>query len=113
MEVRIIELINEKGLFSTKKYQANDIVFVLSGKEYDHPTRETIYIGDGKHIDDKFGQYINHSFTPNVWINNRNVIALVDIMIDDEITFNYNDNEIDMAQPFIVSNILVCGKKSK
>ena len=100
-----------KGLFATKKYLKDEIIYVLSGKIYDEPSRETIHIGDNKHIYDDYGIYINHSFTPNIYVNNYELIALRDINIDEEIMFNYNDTEINMANPFYDKNILVCGKK--
>ena len=39
-----------------------------------------------------------------------NIIALHNIEEDEELTFNYNDSEINMSSPFYVDNILVCGK---
>lgn len=112
MEVKYNAKINGLGLYATKKYITDEVVFVLTGPEYDYPTRETIHIGNNKHIYDEFGIFINHSFTPSVYINNHNVITLHDIEPDDEITFNYNYNEINMAAPFYVGNILVSGKKN-
>jgi hypothetical protein len=99
-----------KGLYATKKYLKDEIIHKLSGKIYDNPTRETIYIGNNKHIYDEYGIFINHSFTPTVYICETNVIALIDINENDEITFNYNDNEINMACPFTINGIAVCGK---
>jgi hypothetical protein len=115
MEIANSKFVDGKGLFATKKYLKNEIIFKLEGKIYDYPTRETIYIGNSKHIYDEFGIYINHSFDPNVWISHENhsVVALSDIDIGDELTFNYNDNEINMANPFVVENKLVCGIQSK
>ncbi len=110
MEIRNSDNINGKGLFSTKKYMKGDIVHILSGEIYDNPTRYTIHIGNNKHIHDEYGIFINHSFNPNICINNNNVIALVDINVNDELMFNYNDSELKMASPFYVNNILVNGK---
>ena len=101
--------LNAKGLYSAKSYLKDEIVFTLAGKIYDHPTRETIYIGDNKHIYDEFGIFMNHSFTPSTRIDGHNVVALRDIKGNDEITFNYNDSELKMATPFYVNNILVDG----
>ena len=109
MEIKINPELNAKGLYSTKSYLKDEIVFTLAGQLYDHPTRETIYIGDNKHIYDEFGIFMNHSFTPSTYIDGYNVIALRDIKINDEITFNYNDSELKMANPFYVNNILVDG----
>lgn len=111
MEIKNSITIDGKGLFSTKKYNKNDIIFELSGKIFDNPTRETIHIGNNKHIYDNYGIFINHSFNPNIYINGKNVIALIDINENEELRFNYNDNEINMANPFYDNNILVEGKK--
>lgn len=112
MEVRPSKISNGNGLFTTKQYNKNDIVHVLSGKIYDKPTRETIHIGNNKHIYDEYGIYINHSFNPNIYVDGYNLIALCDIMVDDEIVFNYNDTEINMANPFYDNDILVCGNSN-
>ena len=110
MEVRFNAKINGNGLYATKSYKKDEVIFVLTGIEYDKPKRETIRINNNIHIYDEFGIYMNHSFDPTAYINQYNVVALVDINIDDEITFNYNENEIDMAAPFYVNNVLVSGK---
>lgn len=110
MEVRNSNIIEGKSLFATKTYVKDEIIHVLTGKIFDKPTRETIHVGDNKHIYDEYGIYMNHSFEPNTYINDYSVIALCDINIGDELTFNYNENEIDMANPFYVNDILVKGK---
>jgi len=104
--------LNAKGLYSTKSYLKDEIVFTLAGKIYDYPTRETIYIGHNKHIYDEFGIFMNHSFTPSTRIDGYNVVALRDIKCNDEITFNYNDSELKMANPFYVNDILVDGNNN-
>jgi hypothetical protein len=109
MEIKINSF-NELGLFTKKSYKKGDIIFVLEGTVFDAPTRETIHIGNNKHIYDTHGIYINHSFLPTVWIDGIYVKAIVDILESTEITFDYNKNEIDMAAPFYVDGILICGK---
>jgi hypothetical protein len=110
MEIRDSLTVNGKGVFTTQKYKKDDIIFVLSGQVFTAPTRETIHVGNNVHIYDNFGIFINHSFTPNIYINGTNVTALRDIEIDEELAFNYNHNEINMASPFYVNNVLVNGK---
>lgn len=110
MEVRNSLTINGKGLFSTKKYRKNEIIFTLSGKEFPYPTRETIHIGNNVHIYDSFGIFINHSFSPTIYIHGKDVCALRDIEPDEELVFNYNENEINMAAPFSVDGVAVQGK---
>jgi len=100
-----------KGLFATKNYSKGEIVHTLTGEIFDHPTRESIHIGNNKHIYDEYGIFINHSFTPNILIDGYSMVALSDIRANDELTFNYNDTEINMANPFTIDDILVNGKK--
>ena len=45
-------------------------------------------------------------------IEGVNVIAIKKISENEEITFNYNDSEINMTNPFYVDNKLVTGKVS-
>lgn len=110
MEIKHNKDLGEDGLYASSVYKEGDVIFVLEGKVFDGPTRETIYVGDGKHIHDKFGQYMNHSFNPTAYIDGYKVIACKDIELNVEITFNYNDNEINMACPFMVDGLKVCGK---
>ncbi len=102
---------NGKGLYSLKHHKKNDVVYMLTGQEYDHPLRETIYVGNNKHVYDRYGMYMNHSFNPTTYISGYNVVACHDINEGDELTFNYNDNEINMACPFVYEGVYVCGKK--
>jgi hypothetical protein len=114
MEIKINENIGQYGLFTTKMYLQNETIFTLSGTEYSYPTRESIYVGkingNDVHVHDMFGQWINHSFNPSTVINGYNVVALRNMNIGDEITFDYNTNEINMASPFVVDGKLVNGK---
>lgn len=109
MEIRNIKNSNEKGLFATKKYKQGDKVHTLTGEIFDNPTRETIRIGNNRHIYDNYGIFINHSFEPNIEIYYDEIFALRDINIDDELVFDYNKNEGSMANPFYANGILVCG----
>ena len=110
MEIKINPELNAKGLYSTKSYLKDEIVFTLAGKLYDYPTRETIYIGDNKHIYDEFGIFMNHSFTPSTRIDGHNVVALRDIKVNDEITFNYNDSELNIQWPKLDINYILSSK---
>lgn len=112
MEVADSKYVDGKGLILRKSVKKGEIVFVLSGRIFDHPTRESIHIGNNKHIYDEYGIFINHSFDPSVRIESINVIALKDLHDGDEITFNYNDSEINMANTFYVGDVLVSGKNS-
>jgi hypothetical protein len=99
------------GLYSIKSYKSNELVHVMSGKMSNVPTRKSIHIGDNMHLEDDFGQYINHSFNPNIKVVGNKLISIQDINMYDELTFNYNDSELEMASPFEDDGVLVCGKK--
>lgn len=101
-----------KGLFTSMRHEAGRVVHVLSGEVLDAPTRETIHIGEGRHIYDEFGIFMNHSFQPNVEIRGVEVVALRDIAADEELTFDYNASEVNMAAPFIVNGTRVAGKQA-
>lgn len=110
MEIKKSNHIDGLGVFVSKSYKKNDIIFVLDGVLVNNPTRESIHIGNNRHIIDKIGSFINHSFKPNIKIDGKNVVALKNIEIGEEIFFNYNDSEINMACPFHVNHQIVCGK---
>lgn len=100
MEIKKSKSVNGLGLFSKKNVKNGETIFTLSGQLLNHPTRESIHIGNGVHVIDEYGMFINHSFNPTVVILNDKVVACVDINVDDEITFNYNNSELQMACPF-------------
>ena len=98
-------------LITTQCYKMNEVVRKLSGPISSYPTRTSIQIGDQQHVEDCYGAYSNHSFTPTTKIHNGCIIAIVDMNIGDEITFNYNDTEKSLSCPFIdtATNIYVKG----
>ena len=100
-----------RGAFATQKFKTGETVRELSGRLYNNPTRTSIHIGNNMHVEDDLGRYINHSFEPNVKVEINKLIAIKDINIHDEITFNYNETEVNMAYPFEDDGIQVCGKK--
>ena len=100
-----------KGLYTTRDFNTGEIITKLKGELNLIPTKESIHIGNGLHVIDSYGRFINHSFDPNTKIEFNNVVAIKDIKKYDEITFNYNETEINMAEPFEVDGIKVCGNQ--
>ena len=109
MEIKCSK-VNGYGLYSSKSYSKNEIIHILNGDIYTDPTKYTIHVGNGVHILDMYGRYMNHSFTPTTYIDGCKVVAFVDIDAGDELTFDYNKTEIEMAEPFVVGDVLVGGK---
>ena len=91
---------NFKSLYSTKQYEKNELIWKLIGEIKKNPTRTSIEISKECHIEDEWGQYMNHSFTPNCKIENGYIVSLKEIDKNEELTFNYNENETKMAHPF-------------
>lgn len=85
----------------------DDLVYELSGHVLNKPTRTSIQIGPSRHIEDDQGQYINHSCNPNVKVNNNHLVAIKQINNGDSITFDYNETEDEMSNPF---KCHCCGK---
>ena len=100
----------EKGLFASKDFKNREIIFNLEGGITQHPTKYSIEVGDDENITDEFGQYLNHSCEPSTTIERikREVCATRDIAPGEELTFDYNSNEAEMASPFRCK----CGAKN-
>lgn len=113
MDIQYCKRVDGKGLFSTKCYSKDDVIYILEGDIKVIPDKYTIQVDKNRHITDKYGIYMNHSFNPSVRIEGNNVIAINDIQIGDEICFNYNDSESVMASPFYADGKLVSGKNDK
>jgi len=107
--IEFCERVNGKGLFVNKSFKKYEVVYILKGDIKSIPDKYSIEIGKDKHITDKYGIYINHSFEPSVMINNCDIVSLKDINVGDEICFNYNKNETSMACPFEINGKMVKG----
>ncbi len=102
--------IHGMGVFTTIDIKKGDILFQLTGEILDHPTRTSVEIGKDKHIEDEIGGHINHSCEPNTRVAKKiqSFVSLRNIRQGEEITFDYNENETELAVPFVCE---CCGKK--
>lgn len=106
MEIKAIDQMY--GLFSTSLYEVGDVVLSIEGEIIDKPSRTTIQIVPNKHVDvDAPAKFINHSCNANCEVRGMELIAIKKINIGDEITFNYQNSEDILANPFICND---CGK---
>ncbi len=109
MEVR--EINEMKGLFSNQEYQAGELICEVIGDEIDAPTRTSLQLGNNKHIDVKAPvMYINHNCNANIILKNDTFVAKTLILKGDEITFDYNDSEEVLSDPFLCRD---CGEMMK
>jgi hypothetical protein len=103
---------DERRLVAVRPVAAGERLFRIEGRETPTPTRFSVQVGPGRHLDqgnarnaaDRVARYpwryMNHHCEPSTKIVDRNVIALRDIAAGDDVTFNYNTTEYDMAEPF-------------
>lgn len=86
---------------------SNTVIYKLNGSISNKPTRTSIQIGLNEHIEDEWGQYINHSCDPTVKIVGNDLVLLKPLSNGDSITFDYNNSEDHMSDPFVCH---CCGK---
>jgi SET domain len=99
-------------LIAAKTLEAQEQIFYIEGVETATPSFASVQVGPNLHIDmepqiDVTGQmdlypwrFMNHSCDANCIILNRAVFAQKRINPGDELTFDYNSTEYDMAEPF-------------
>jgi len=92
-----------KGLFTSRPYRKGSVIYTLYGPVTDTPTQTSIKVGEGEHIEDAMGAYINHNCDPSARIEGKNVVAIRDLHPDEEVTFNYSHNEDELVVPFLCS----------
>lgn len=100
-----------KGLFAKATFQKNEVVTIIEGKNIPHATRTSVQIGINEHIDVKEPiMYINHKCDANITLKNNKFVAIRGIEVGEEITFDYNDSEEVLSNPFVCRD---CGQKMK
>ena len=123
-----IEVRDENGhrsLRAITAFSRGDTILEVKGDVVDIPSRYSIQVDTYEHIepnivpegldgyDDYLWPFLNHGFSPNTMMEGRKLLAISDIGVGDEVTFNYNANEWDMATPFkcMVTGRMVTGNR--
>lgn len=95
-----------RRLVTTEPIAAGEEVLVLDGVVRATPTRYSIQIGPGRHLDDTGpGDATNHRCDPSAFIDFSDpeqivLRALRDLSVGDEVSIHYCATEYDMASPF-------------
>ncbi len=96
-------------------FAAGTEILFVDGEVADRPDRYSVQIGTGEHVtagrigesDGSSGRhpwrFLNHSCRPNALLRGRRLVALRDIAVGDDVTFDYETNEYEMAEPFFCS----------
>lgn len=110
--VAVVRAGGEYRLVANRPAVAGELLFTIEGELTATPNRYTVQIGHDVHVDvpaefgfeaildQFFWRFMNHSCEPTVFIRDRSVIALKPVVFGQDITFNYNTTEFDMAEPF-------------
>ena len=100
------------GVFVERNYKKGELILKMSGVFRFEPTRYSIQIDRFKHLEVEgkdisrqekgyAWRYLNHSCVPNIKISGLDVVALENIKAGEEIKFNYNSTEWEMAASFV------------
>ena len=102
----------EYGVFAQCAIRSGEQILFIEGIATNIPSKYSIQVGLGLHLEPEITdindltslksvwRFLNHSSTPNTRVNGFYLETLNSIKAGDEITFNYNANEYDMATPF-------------
>jgi hypothetical protein len=108
----VVRSMSEYQLVPTDHVCAGTLLFTVEGELTHAPTRYSIQVGPDLHIDlpdghsaeeildQFFWRFTNHSCAPSAMVYGRHMLALRCIEPWQQITFNYNTTEFDMAEPF-------------
>ena len=110
-ESPLVEIAREGGfasLHAARSFARGDVVFPLRGRPVTRPTRFSIQVGRDLHLDpisdgeSPWGS-LNHGCDANVAIDveRRVIVARREIAAGDELRFDYNTTEWDLAEPFV------------
>lgn len=97
----IKEISGMQGLFASREYKINEVICEIKGEILNKPTRTSIQVENDKHINVKAPlAFINHSCFPNINIDSFKVKVVKPIKMGDQICFDYNFSEFDLANKF-------------
>jgi hypothetical protein len=99
----------------TKDIPPDTVVYQMSGRFIETPTRTSIQVGPNLHIEDTLGRYVNHSCDPTVKVVGTQLVSVKTICAGDSVTFNYNETEERVSNPFQCNccGKIIIGKKIK
>jgi hypothetical protein len=90
----------ENAIYSRFAFSEGDLIYVVQGEPSATRTRESIEIAPEQHVVDDYAVCLNHSFSPNLYLQGRQFFALREIEKGEELTFNYLATETEIASPF-------------
>lgn len=102
----------EMRVLAMQAFKTGEVVDTLRGMIKKRATRYTLQVGWNQHLDvakdapldrimaDHPWQFLNHSCEPSVRVQGRDLVAARPIKAFEELSFDYETTEWDMASPF-------------
>jgi hypothetical protein len=99
-------------LVATRSFEPGGHILRLRGEIKECPSKFSVQIGPDQHMEvpaevqatqplDRYRwRFLNHSCEPNAKFENRDLVAIREIEATEQITFDYNTTEYDLATPF-------------
>jgi len=89
------------SLITKKTFQSGEEVCRVEGEEIQKPNRYSVQVTQNLHINvQEPVMYINHDCNGNIELIGRRFVAKKDISVGEEIAFDYNSTEDELAEPF-------------
>jgi hypothetical protein len=99
------------ALMANCQIAKDEVIFHLQGEINDKPSKRSLQVEKNEHLEPlsydpsdlrSLISFFNHSCDPSAYIcfEDYTVRALRDLEPDEEVTFNYNTTEYEMANPF-------------
>ncbi len=110
--VGVVRAAREYRLIALRQIVSGERMFRIEGELSLRPSRYSVQVSETQHVDlnpghsaeeilDRyFWRFMNHHCEPNTVIRGREVVAVRTIAPWEDVTFDYNATEYDMADPF-------------
>ena len=111
--IRVVERAGQLAVVAASPMLAGTEILYFDGQVVPHASRYSVQVGIDEHIEllgesgdcDRSRRhawrYLNHSCDPSAAPRGRVLVALRDLAPGDQITFDYEANEWQMAEPFL------------
>ncbi len=110
--ITVVRANGQFAVLAADDVAAGDVLLRIHGRVVALPSRYSVQIGENAHIDlgekpdlerdmDRHGwRFLNHACDPTAVLCGRLLIARRSLRRFEEVTFDYNTTEFDMASPF-------------
>jgi hypothetical protein len=113
--LRVVATGVEQHVIAAVPFEEGARILRIEGDLSERPNRYSLQVDDGLHVvlpagsapDDGIvrerypWRFLNHSCAPNAAVRGRDLVAIRPVRLGDEVTFDYNTTEYEMASPFV------------